>query len=163
VTPDGSTSPAQVDVWFARVADVVGYLVGYALSMGTSSRKFAFVVIGVAGLFVGACGGSDEDSTTAADDATAVVGDPTVVIDVRTPDEFAAGHLEGAVNIDLQAPDFEARIGELDPAGSYVVYCRSGNRSGIAVDRMIELGISDAVNVGSLQSAAEFTSLDIVT
>ncbi|MDO9590965.1 MAG: rhodanese-like domain-containing protein, partial [Microcella sp.] len=54
----------------------------------------------------------------------------TIVIDVRTPAEFASGHLEGAINIDVQSADFDSRISELDADGTYFVYCRSGNRSG---------------------------------
>ena len=87
----------------------------------------------------------------------------TVVIDVRTPAEFAAGHLDGAVNIDVQSPDFEALVSQLDPAGSYYVYCRSGNRSGQAIDRMTALGFSDLTNGGSVESASSSTGIPVVT
>jgi len=52
-----------------------------------------------------------------------------VLIDVRTPKEFEAGHLDGAVNLDYFADDFWDRIEELDPNGAYFVYCRSERRS----------------------------------
>ena len=52
-----------------------------------------------------------------------------VILDVRTPAEFAAGHIEGAVNIDFYKNDFQTRIKELDRATPYFIYCRSGNRS----------------------------------
>jgi phage shock protein E len=87
----------------------------------------------------------------------------TVLIDVRTPAEFATGHLEGAVNIDVQSPDFEARITQLDPEGDYVVYCRSGNRSGQAITRMEALGFSDLVNGGSVAQASSATGVAVVT
>lgn len=87
----------------------------------------------------------------------------TVVIDVRTPAEFASGHLEGAVNIDVQSPDFEALVSELDPAGTYYVYCRSGNRSGQAIDRMTALGFTDLTNGGSVESASAATGIAVVT
>ncbi|MBX9470632.1 rhodanese-like domain-containing protein [Microcella sp.] len=87
----------------------------------------------------------------------------TVVIDVRTPAEFASGHLEGAVNIDVQSADFESRISELDPAGTYFVYCRSGNRSGQAIARMEALGFSDLTNGGSVESASAATGIAVVT
>ena len=87
----------------------------------------------------------------------------TVVIDVRTPAEFASGHLEGAINIDVQSTDFESRISELDPAGTYFVYCRSGNRSGQAIDRMEALGFGDLTNGGSVESASASTGLAVVT
>lgn len=87
----------------------------------------------------------------------------TVVIDVRTPAEFAGGHLDGAVNIDVQSPDFEALVSELDPAGSHYVYCRSGNRSGQAIDRMAALGFTDLTNGGSVDSASIATGIPVVT
>jgi phage shock protein E len=59
-----------------------------------------------------------------------------VVLDVRTPAEFADGHLPGAVNLDIQAHDFLTRLGGLDRGKSYLVYCRSGNRSTKAVQTM---------------------------
>ena len=71
-----------------------------------------------------------------------VVASPGVtIIDVRTPEEFAEGHIEGAVNYNVQGPDFAAQIGGLDPAGTYAVYCRSGNRSQAAVAAMAQAGI----------------------
>jgi phage shock protein E len=72
-----------------------------------------------------------------------VVTSPGVtVIDVRTPEEFAAGHIEGAVNYNVEGPDFSAQIAGLDPAGTYAVYCRSGNRSQPAVAAMSQAGIA---------------------
>jgi rhodanese-related sulfurtransferase len=64
------------------------------------------------------------------------------VIDVRTPEEFAAGHLPGAVNIDVQSPDFAAQVAALDKAATYAVYCRSGNRSKAATAQMADAGIT---------------------
>lgn len=87
----------------------------------------------------------------------------TVVIDVRTPEEFTSGHLEGALNIDVQSPDFEALVSQLDPSGSYYVYCRSGNRSGQAIDRMSGLGFTDLTNGGSVESASSATGIPVVT
>ncbi len=64
----------------------------------------------------------------------------TVLIDVRTPDEFAGGHIPNAVNINFNAPDFAAQIEKLDKSKTYLVYCRSGARSGRAATSMSELG-----------------------
>lgn len=91
------------------------------------------------------------------------LGADAVVIDVRTPGEFDGGHLEGAVNIDVQSADFDARISELDPTVTYYVYCRSGNRSGQAIDRMSALGFTDLTNGGSVQSASDATGIPVVT
>lgn len=65
-----------------------------------------------------------------------------VLLDVRTPEEFAAGNIEGAMNIDFKASDFEQKIAELDKSKTYFVYCLSGIRSGKAADRMSELGFT---------------------
>jgi rhodanese-related sulfurtransferase len=67
------------------------------------------------------------------------------VLDVRTPEEYAEGHIEGATLIDFYEPDFADRIAELDHGATYVVYCRSGNRSEQAVALMKEQGFT-AVN-----------------
>lgn len=63
-----------------------------------------------------------------------------VVLDVRTAQEFAAGHLPGAVNLDVKDPEFEAKLARLDRAPTYLVYCRTQNRSGAAASIMRRLG-----------------------
>ncbi len=93
---------------------------------------------------------------------TIAVETVTAVIDVRTPAEFAEGHLDGAVNIDLQSAEFPSTIAQLDPAGSYVLYCKSGNRAGQALTLMENLGFTTVANLGSVASASEATGLGIV-
>jgi len=92
------------------------------------------------------------------------LSEDTVIIDVRTPAEFASGHLDGAVNIDVQSPDFAAQIMELDPNGDYFVYCRSGNRSGQAIAQMNQMGFNgeNLANGGSVQNASDLSGIDIV-
>lgn len=76
-----------------------------------------------------------------------------VVLDVRTPDEFAEGHLEGAVNMDVSSPDFTAGLAELDPSSTYAVYCRSGNRSQVALQQMQGAGIEAVADLaGGIQA-----------
>lgn len=87
----------------------------------------------------------------------------TVVIDVRTPAEFATGHLEGALNIDIQSPDFFAQISALDPEADYFIYCRSGNRSGQAISQMSNLGFTSMVNGGSVEEATSRSGIPVVT
>ncbi|QKJ19083.1 rhodanese-like domain-containing protein [Microbacterium hominis] len=87
----------------------------------------------------------------------------TTIVDVRTPAEYAEGHLEGAVNIDVTASDFDARLSELDPEADYVVYCRSGNRSAQAVSRMTGAGFASVTDAGALSAASTSTGLPIVT
>lgn len=84
------------------------------------------------------------------------------VIDVRTPEEVAAGSLHGALYIDIQGPDFVSQMNELDKSANYVVYCRSGNRAGAAIDWMTENGFTGTLtNAGSLADAAVATGLAI--
>ncbi|MFT4744765.1 MAG: phage shock protein E [Nitriliruptoraceae bacterium] len=73
--------------------------------------------------------------------------DGLVVLDVRTGDEFAAGHLPGAMQIDFYADDFEAQIAELDRGTSYLIYCAQGGRSGSAGGIMTELGFTDVADM----------------
>lgn len=72
----------------------------------------------------------------------------TTILDVRTPAEFAAGHLPGAVNIDVTAPDFASRVAALPPGAPYAVYCRSGSRSAAAVQQMTQAGFTQTFDLG---------------
>jgi len=62
------------------------------------------------------------------------------LLDVRTPEEFAQGHLKGAKLVDIKSPQFDSIIATLPRKEGYFVYCRSGHRSGMAVERMTALG-----------------------
>jgi phage shock protein E len=74
---------------------------------------------------------------TASDFSTAMKAPGKVVLDVRTPAEFATGHLPGAQNMDIEGADFATRIAALDIAATYAVYCHSGNRSATAMEQMV--------------------------
>jgi phage shock protein E len=79
----------------------------------------------------------------------AVATPGVTIIDVRTPEEFAQSHIEGAVNYNVQGPDFANQIMGLDPAGIYAVYCQSGNRSQPAVSQMSGIGINSIFELES--------------
>jgi phage shock protein E len=70
-----------------------------------------------------------------------------ITLDVRTPGEYAEGHLEGAQLIDFQSGNFENEISSLDKNATYAVYCRSGNRSGQAVKVMHDAGFHNVYNL----------------
>jgi len=75
-------------------------------------------------------------------------GDPDfVLLDIRTPQEFAGEHLAGATILDFYAPTFKQDLAKLDKDKSYLIYCRTGHRSGIALGTMGELGFKDAANM----------------
>ena len=57
-----------------------------------------------------------------------------IVIDVRTPDEFAEGHIKGAMNIDFFEPDFAKKVAALDAANPVMIHCAAGNRSSQALN-----------------------------
>ncbi len=102
-------------------------------------------------------------TTTACATTEAIdVASATAVIDVRTVEEFNAGHLEGALNIPVEVGDFVGTVSALDPAGKYLIYCKSGRRAGIALDNMTQLGFTDLTNLGSLENAASVTQLPVV-
>lgn len=62
------------------------------------------------------------------------------ILDVRTEEEFEAGHISGAVNIDFTEPDFEQKVALLDKSKPYLVYCAVGGRSAKASKKMEAAG-----------------------
>jgi rhodanese-related sulfurtransferase len=121
------------------------------------SKYFKLLVASIIAIFamssLTACSSSDPlDLTTIA-----------AVIDVRTPDEFATGHLDGALNIDIQGASFATEIDALDKSSNYVIYCRSGNRAGQAVTYMQDNGFTGTLtNAGSVDEAASATGIAVV-
>jgi len=78
-----------------------------------------------------------------------LINDNTTIVDVRTPEEYAVEHIPSAINIPLD--QVAQRINEFkEMPQPIIVYCRSGNRSGIAVSILKQNGIADAVNGGGL-------------
>lgn len=137
----------------------------------TTSRSARRVLIAglalVASVGAAACGDDDEESApTVPTVAAEAAGVPTpsspalispagaqgflaapppglVVLDVRTPEEFAEGHLADARLVDFQSPTFGADVAQIDRDLPVFVYCRSGNRSAQAVAAMVELGFTN--------------------
>lgn len=80
-----------------------------------------------------------------------LVAGGAILLDVRTPSEFCAGHLEGAKNIPLQ--ELPARLNELGKAeGTILVYCRSGKRSAQAAALLASHGFGSVRDVGSMSN-----------
>jgi rhodanese-related sulfurtransferase len=69
------------------------------------------------------------------------------VLDVRTPAEFQSGCLAGSKNIDFEAPDFTTKIAELDKNANYLLYCRTGRRSGLAVTQFRQQGFKNIIEL----------------
>lgn len=129
--------------------------------MARRSRVLAVTI--VAGLLATACSGDDADeagapaassaggaeAVSAIEGAEILAAAPAdlVLLDVRTQEEFDAGHIEGATVIDINQDDFTERVAELDRDVPYVVYCRTGNRSAQATAIMADLGFTDLVEI----------------
>jgi phage shock protein E len=114
-------------------------------------------------LAVGLAGCGGDPVATAVTTVAAAPGLPagTILIDVRTPAEFATGHLEGALNLPVELPGFDAAVAALDPAAEYLVYCRSGRRAEAAVEIMGRAGL-EARNIGSVAEASAETGVRVV-
>ena len=69
------------------------------------------------------------------------------ILDVRTPEEFAEGYIEGAQFMDFYREDFKIEIESMDKEFTYAVYCRSGKRSGKAIEIMQEAGFHNLFNL----------------
>lgn len=70
-----------------------------------------------------------------------------VILDVRTQPEFAEGYIENAINIDYYSNTFRDELNKLDKNNTYLIYCRSGSRSGKALDIMGGLNFKEVYNV----------------
>ncbi|MGV3685046.1 MAG: rhodanese-like domain-containing protein [Daejeonella sp.] len=73
-----------------------------------------------------------------------------VLIDVRTPEEYKAGTIEDALNLDFMAPDFNRTAEQMDNDKTYFLFCRSGNRSSSAVKTFEGLGFKAFNLVGGI-------------
>ena len=85
--------------------------------------------------------------------ATEIQEQDSVIIDIRTPEEYAAGRIEGSINIDYYADTFAAELAKLDKNVSYKVYCNSGNRSESVLEIMKGLGFTKVTELdGGIQA-----------
>ncbi|WP_229793696.1 rhodanese-like domain-containing protein [Salinimicrobium marinum] len=69
------------------------------------------------------------------------------LIDVRTPEEFAESHIEGAKNINFHSNDFLAQFSQLEREKPVYLYCKSGNRSGKAAKELADMGFTKIVDL----------------
>lgn len=136
----------------------------------------AIAAVGV--LFTGCSGSTEEVSVSTGPTATvsaaagsslgpaefaAAAKQPgTVILDVRTAAEFAEGHLPGAVLADVESADFAEVLADFDPELSYAVYCRSGNRSKVAMTAMEQLGFAKLYDLAGGISAWQSAGGEVV-
>lgn len=77
----------------------------------------------------------------------------SVLVDVRTPEEFSSGSIQNAINIPVD--ELSSRLGELDSSKKLVVFCRSGNRSSRAKSILEEAGFKNVINGGGVNDLKE--------
>jgi rhodanese-related sulfurtransferase len=114
-----------------------------------SPLTVALVAIALAAVVLAGCSSGATLETVGPDEAADVIDGnaDVVVLDIRTPEEFSEGIIEGAVNIDFYDTDFAAQLDTLDKDADYVVYCRSDNRSGQAMDVFADLGFTSVTEI----------------
>ena len=115
-----------------------------------ASLKLLLVAVLLGAVVLAGCSSSSATLETVppADAAATIEDNPdAVILDIRTPEEYSEGIIEGAINIDFYEPDFAAQLDELDKDAAYVVYCRSDNRSGQAMDTFDELGFQEVTEI----------------
>jgi phage shock protein E len=122
--------------WFIAFALAAGLLAGCAPS-GASVEQLA--AIGIV----------DVDVERAAE---LVAAGDVVILDIRTPGEFTAGHIPGATNVDYRDRDFAERVAALDPSHVYLMHCAVGGRSARALTLFHDHGFS---NVHHLRTGFE--------
>lgn len=107
-------------------------------------KNFLSAIVSMFACLIGtaACG---QDKFTSQDEKgfAETISDPQVqLVDVRTPAEYAAGHISGAVNIDVNSEGFRAAADTLDRSRKVAVYCRSGARSKKAAAALADMGFT---------------------
>lgn len=108
------------------------------------------IALAAAAIAIAGCSASNATLETVSPEAAAEVIASTpdvVVLDIRTPEEFAEGFIEGASNIDFYRSDFADQLDALDKNAPYVVYCRSDNRSGQAMETFADLGFTNVTEI----------------
>jgi len=99
----------------------------------------------------------------AAQTAALIRGKPEMLIlDVRTPEEYAAGHVQKALNINYYDQNFKKDAARLDRQKSYLIYCASGNRSSKAREILIQAGITNLYHLDGGIKAWQKASLPLV-
>ncbi|MFQ5627312.1 MAG: rhodanese-like domain-containing protein [bacterium] len=93
-----------------------------------------------------------EIQNVSADSASALIQQQTdnpdfIILDVRTAVEFQSGHIENAICVDFKSADFKQKLAELDKNKTYLLHCRSGNRSGQALKVFQELGFKKIIHI----------------
>lgn len=93
-------------------------------------------------------------ATEPVEDVVAAIEGGATVVDVRTDEEYAGGHVAGALHADVFDAGFEQRMASLDRAEPVYLYCASGVRSGRAAAVLEDMGFERVVNAGGFNDLA---------
>jgi len=98
-----------------------------------------------------------------AKEAAKIVASGTVIVlDVRTAEEFADGHIAGATNINFMAKNFAAQVGQLDRNKTYLLHCASGSRSKRCLPQLKQLGFKEIIHLDGGMGAWEDAGNSVV-
>lgn len=108
------------------------------------------------------CGGPETPSNSAPEEETSGIDwKNAILLDVRSPEEYAAGHLQGAVNIPHDRIAGEIAGLAPDKTAAIILYCRSGRRADTALKTLREMGYEHLQNLGGLEDARERLDLPV--
>jgi rhodanese-related sulfurtransferase len=109
--------------------------------------KKVIAVLAASALFLTGCGDSGTTNLGAEEFQAKASEAGVVILDVRTGGEFMTGHIANAINIDVEEMSFDGDIKGLDKEATYAVYCHSGRRSVIAVNKLKDAGFKNLFNL----------------
>ena len=112
-----------------------------------------------------ACGNAENGSDSTQAEQQAAKPDLTgvILLDVRSPEEYASGYLHGALNIPHDRIEVEIAAVAPDKSAQVILYCRSGRRANTALETMRAKGYTNVSNYGGLEDAQERLGLPVIT
>ena len=113
------------------------------------------VVLFGGGIYLASSNGSDSTDQTTTSTSTQQLATGTVVYDVRTAEEFAAGHAEGAINLPIESI-VDGTYPAVEKDTPIAVYCRSGNRSGQATATLTQAGFTNIIDIGAYENLQSY-------
>lgn len=112
-----------------------------------NTKSLNLILITILWISFTSCGQKQNNKTSDQDTISLIsasdldkANDQILLIDVRTPEEYAAGHIENAINIDYSSGNFKDQVSELDKNQDIYVYCKVGGRSGRSAQILEEMG-----------------------
>lgn len=118
------------------------------------------IILSICTLFLCSCGTDKKEDSNMYESITCaqkeeLMKDGAVLIDVRTSNEYAEGHLDGSINltVDTIGVNIETLVSDKDT--KIIVYCRSGNRSATAANTLINLGYKNVYDLGAMSNCSK--------